>query len=132
MERLPRINLGRLILGLVLCLSLWGCGVVNSQPPKAVVEQAIAEKVAQTQSLLSRQLSPSTDISSPAQVGRVNITEHRWTTVADQPAVQIDGTYRLQGGGLTKAQQRQDRDFSLYLKRGETKDQWILVEPDNG
>jgi hypothetical protein len=129
MARLKAINLGRLILGLLLCLSLWGCGVVNPQPPKAAVESAIAQKVAQTQSLLSRQLALREESSSPAQVGRVKVTGHHWTTIANQPAVEVEGTYQLQGGGLTRAQQRQERDFSLYLKRGDTKDEWILVEP---
>ncbi|NJL49058.1 MAG: hypothetical protein HC929_18345, partial [Leptolyngbyaceae cyanobacterium SM2_5_2] len=86
MERLKAINLGRLILGLLLGLSLLGCGVTNPQPPKAVVEQAIAAKIAQTQSLLSRQLALPADTPSPAQVSQVKITAHHWTTVANQPA----------------------------------------------
>jgi hypothetical protein len=111
----------------VLCLSLWSCGVVNPSPARAVVADAIAHKVAQTQALLTRQLALPEE--APAQVGSVKITHHHWTTIGNQPVVALEGTYRLQGGGWARSQQRQTRPFSLYLQRGDSKDQWIVVDP---
>ncbi|MGG6239400.1 hypothetical protein ACQ4N7_12270 [Nodosilinea sp. AN01ver1] len=122
-------KLGRIVAIAVLCLSLWSCGLVNPRPPKAVVELAIAQKLAQTQAVLYRQFGSAVDPADLAQVGRIRISDHHWTTLANQPAVEVSGTYHLKGGQLTVAQRRQTRDFDLYLRRGDSKDQWLLLEP---
>ncbi|MEO1069702.1 MAG: hypothetical protein AAFW95_11380 [Cyanobacteria bacterium J06638_6] len=111
-----------------LCLSLWSCGLVNPRPPRAVIESAIAQKLSQTQAVLYRQLTPGTP-DDLAQVGRIRITDHQWTTVAGQPTADVVGTYHLKGGGLSGAQRKQTRAFEVYLQRGDTKGQWRLVEP---
>lgn len=118
----------RLMAIAVVCLSLWGCGLVNPRPPRAVVADAIAHKVAQTQALLSRQLATASQDSETFRVGSVKVTHHQWTTLADQPVVEVEGTYHLYGGGLTWAQQKQARDFDLYLQRGNTKTEWQVVD----
>ncbi|PSN13357.1 hypothetical protein C7293_16235 [filamentous cyanobacterium CCT1] len=122
-------RLGRIVAIALLCLSLWSCGLVNPRPPRAVVEMAIAQKLSQTQAVLYRQLESSVDPADLAQVGRIRISDHHWTTLANQPAVEVAGTYHLKGGQLTAAQRRQTRDFDLYLRRGDSKDQWLLLEP---
>lgn len=121
-------NLGRIVAIAVLCLSLWGCGLVNPPPPKAVVEMAIAQKLTQTQAMLYRQLDASIDPADRAQVGRIRITDHHRTSLGQQPAVEVAGTYHLKGGLLTGAQRRQTRPFDLYL-RDDGNDQWRLLEP---
>lgn len=122
-------KLGRIVAIAVLCLSLWSCGLVNPGPPRTVVEMAIAQKLAQTQAVLYRQFESSVDSGDLAQVDRIRISDHHWTTLADQPAVEIAGTYHLKGGQLTRAQRSQTRAFDLYLQRGDSKDQWLLLEP---
>ncbi|HSM81469.1 MAG TPA: hypothetical protein VLS96_07275 [Nodosilinea sp.] len=114
----------------MLCLSLVGCGMINPRPPQAVVEAAIAQKLSQTQLVLYRQLDASTPPTDLAQVNRIRVANHHWTTIANQPAVEIAGTYHLKGGGLSAAQRRQTREFDLYLQRGAEKGQWLLLEPD--
>ncbi|MGB3309040.1 MAG: hypothetical protein WBG32_21145 [Nodosilinea sp.] len=121
-------KLGRMVAIAVVCLSLWGCGLVNPRPPRAVVEMAIAQKLSQTQAVLYRQLESSVDPADLAQAGRIRIADHHWTTLASQPAVEVAGTYHLKGGQLTAAQRRQTRAFDLYLQR-DSKDQWLLLEP---
>ncbi|PSR19290.1 hypothetical protein C8255_03115 [filamentous cyanobacterium CCP3] len=122
-------KLGRIVAIAVLCLSLVSCGLVNPRPPRAVVEMAIAQKLSQTQAVLYRQFASSVDPADRAQVGRIRISDHHWTTLDNQPAVEVAGTYHLKGGQLTAAQRRQTRDFDLYLRRGDSKDQWLLLEP---
>ncbi|HIK44838.1 MAG TPA: hypothetical protein IGR64_08095 [Leptolyngbyaceae cyanobacterium M65_K2018_010] len=129
MAKLRSIRLGRLIVGLALALALWGCGLVNPVPPRAIVAAAIAQKVAATQALLSQQLALPEEAIIPTQVKSVRITDHHWITVANQSAVQVQGTYRLQGGGLARSQQRQVRDFTLVFSRGDSQDQWQVVDP---
>ena len=122
-------RLGQIVAIAVLCLSLVSCVLMIRRPPRAVVELAIAQKLAQTQAVLYRQFEPSVDPADLSQVGRIRIADHHWTTLANQPAVEVAGTYHLKGGQLTAAQRRQTRDFDLYLRRGDSKDQWLLLEP---
>ena len=134
MSKLASIRPVRWVVIGVLCLSLLGCGLINPRPPRAVVEGAIAQKLSQTQALLYRQFGQQAgrqfraDPADLAQVGRIRIADHHWTEIAGQPAVEVAGTYHLKGGGLTNAQRRQTRDFNLYLRRGATPDQWLLLE----
>ena len=118
---------------MVLCGALWGCSWGRPAPPRAVVAEAVTQKVAQTQVALQRQLGQA---SAPGgvdvpQASGVHVTQHRWITLNNQPAVAVSGTYHLKGGGLGWGQQRQTRPFSLYLRRvGE--DDWVLVDPPTG
>ena len=128
MRKLATLRPMRLVVIVGLCLTLWGCGLVNPRPPRAVVESAIAQKLSQTQAILYRQLAPTTP-DQLAQVGRIRITDHHWMTLAGQPTADVVGTYHLKGGELSRAQKRQTRDFEVYLQRGEVKGQWRLLEP---
>lgn len=129
MKKLAPKKLMRTIAIAVICLSIWGCGLINPRPPRAVIEAAIAQKLSQTQAVLYRQLVPAISPADLAQVSSLRITNHRWITLADQPAVEVTGSYRLKGGQLTTAQRRQTRAFDLYLRRGNTKESWLLLEP---
>lgn len=126
----PRRSLLRGGLLLVLCGVLWGCGWVNPAPPRSVVAEAVAQKVAQTQVELQRQLGLGADGEAMAvpQASGIHITEHHWITIDQQPAVAVSGTYHLKGGGLGWGQQRQTRPFTLYL-RPVDKDVWVAVDP---
>jgi hypothetical protein len=128
MRQLASYRPMRIIVIVGLCLSLWSCGLVNPRPPRAVIESAIAQKLSQTQAVLYRQLSPAAP-DELTQLSRIRITDHHWTTVAGEPTVDVVGTYRLKGGGLSGAQRRQTRNFEVYLQRGENEGQWRLVEP---
>ncbi|PZV06978.1 MAG: hypothetical protein DCF32_08535 [Leptolyngbya sp.] len=127
METIASMRPIRWVLMALLCLSLLGCGLINPSPPRAVVEGAIAQKLSQTQAVLYRQFAAAP--TERAQVGHIRITDHHWTEIAGQPTVEVAGTYHLKGGNLTSAQRHQTRDFDVYLQRGATKDQWLLLEP---
>lgn len=119
---------------LVLCLSLWGCGLVNPRPPRAVIEGAIAQTLSQTQTILYRELTPAAGAAGLAQVSGIRIRDHHWSSLANQPGtqqpmVEVVGTYHLKGGGLTPPQRRQVRAFDIYLQRGSTQDDWRLLAP---
>ncbi len=117
------------VLMALLCLSLLGCGLINPRPPKAVVEGAIAQKLSQTQAVLYRHFAAAP--TDRTQVGRIHVTDHHWTELSGQPTIEVIGTYHLKGGSLTNAQRGQTREFDVYLQRGATKDQWLLLEPVN-
>ncbi|MEB3289238.1 MAG: hypothetical protein VKI82_04950 [Leptolyngbya sp.] len=115
---------------MVLCGLLWGCGWGRPAPPRAVVAEAVAQKVAQTQVALQQQLG---GVVAPGsvdfpQASGIHVTGHRWITLNHQPTVAVNGTYHLKGGGLAWGQQRQTRPFSLYLRPTEG-DQWVAVDP---
>lgn len=115
---------------LVFCGGLWGCGLVNPAPPRSVVAVAVAQKVAQTQVTLQQQLGlgTATEAIDLPQASGIHVTGHHWITLNNQPAVEVNGTYHLKGGGLGWGQQRQTRPFSLYLRRA-GEDQWAVVDP---
>lgn len=127
METIASMRPIRWVLMAMLCLSLLGCGLINPRPPRAVVEGAIAQKLSQTQSVLYSQFAVAP--TDRTQVGRIRVTDHHWTELAGQPTVEVTGTYHLKGGSLTNAQRSQTREFDVYLRRGATKDQWLLLEP---
>lgn len=93
-----------------------------------MVAEAVAQRVAQTQVALQQQLGQSSEATPFPQASGIHITQHHWTSLNDQPAVVVEGTYHLKGGGLGWGQQRQARPFSLYLRRS-GEDQWVLVDP---
>jgi len=121
-----------LLLLLFLCFSLTGCSVFNAGPPTAVVERAIAQKLEQTQGVLRSQLSTEESSSNPFQVGKVSVSRQHQVLVGSQAAVEVEGTYTLKGGTLSRRQRQQQRPFDLYLKKGGKTDQWLLLEPGVG
>jgi hypothetical protein len=91
-----------------------------------VIEQAIAKRLAQTQTLFHGQATPG----QPApQVGHVRAQTQRRTTFDGGPALEVIGTYRLTGKGLSAAQQRLERDFDIYLQHRRDRDEWLLLHP---
>ncbi|XGB40996.1 MAG: hypothetical protein LVS60_11440 [Nodosilinea sp. LVE1205-7] len=125
----------KILLVVILCLGLGSCAGVGSKPPEAAIATAIAQKLERTQSLLARQLSVSQTTLPHLEVHRVIISHYQWTTL-DRPTtghprvVQVQGTYQLKGGGLSRRQQHQNRPFKLYLEppaSQEGKD-WVGIE----
>jgi hypothetical protein len=121
-------SLLRFPLLLTLCFSLLGCSIFNPWPPSGIVEQAIAQKLDQTQSLLSTQISGLEVASDSFRVGRVKINSRRSMSIEGQPVVEVSGTYTLKGRSLSRSQIRQARPFDIFLQRGETNEQWQLVD----
>lgn len=124
----PKSSPSPLLLAL-LCLILTGCGFFNPGPPSAVVEKAVAQKLVQTQELLRSQLSNPTDASS-FEIGRVKVDAKHNVTLDDRSVVEVEGTYTLKGGDLSRAQRRQQRPFEVLLQRGSEEEQWLLLEPN--
>ncbi len=119
-----------LLLIILLCLSLTGCGFFHPGPPKAVVEKAVAQKLVQTQELLRSQLASGGDAPKPLAVGQVKVSSKGSVTVGGQSAIEVQGTYTLKGGDLSRAQRQQSRPFDLYMQPGSDEDPWRLLEPD--
>jgi hypothetical protein len=118
------------VLCVVLGTMLGGCGWINPAPPRSVVAEAVAQKVAQTQVALQQQLGQSTEVRDWPQPSGIHMTEHHWMTLQNQPTLAVGGTYHLKGGGLGWGQQRQTHPFRLYLRRS-GEDQWQVVDPAN-
>jgi hypothetical protein len=116
----------------LLCLCLTGCGLFNPGPPGAVVEQAVAQKLAQTQSLLRSQLSGEDLAAATFEVGQVTVSSRHPVTLDHRSAVEVEGTYTLKGNTLNRSQRQQVRPFDIYLQRGADRDQWFLLEPNPG
>ncbi len=139
MEKLASIRPLRWLVMGMLCLSLLGCGVINPRPPRAVVESAIAQRLAQAQAVFDQQPiassnepranEPTADLPTPAQVGGVHIDHCDRVDVGGQWALEVTGTYRLRAGDLSNAQRRQARPFEIYLQR-DRQDQWFLLAPE--
>jgi len=118
-----------LLLVLTLCVLLSSCSWINPGPAKTVVEQAIAQKLMATQTLLRTQLPGESEATNPFAIGRVTVTSTRQISLDNQAAVEVEGTYTLKGGNLSRAQRQQVSPFNLYLQQGEDKEQWWLLEP---
>lgn len=111
----------------------------NPRPPQAVVEAAIAQRLAQAQAVFDGQpiasspapgsTGPTADLPTSAQVGGVRIDHHGRVDVGGQWALEVTGTYRLRAGDLSNAQRRQARPFDIYLQR-DRQDQWFLLTPE--
>ena len=115
---------------LLLCCFLTGCGLFNPGPSSAVVETAVAQKLLQTQELLRSQLAHEITAIQSFEVGRVKVSSKRKVTLGNQPAFEVEGTYTLKGGNLSRIQRQQSRPFDIYLQRGAEQDQWFLLEPN--
>jgi antitoxin YefM len=113
---------------LVLCGSLLGCGLLNPWPPKAIVQQAIAQKLDQTQSLLNTKISGVKATADSFRIGRVNVQSRRSVLLNGKSAVAVAGTYTIKGGNLAWSQRRQPRPFEILIRQGDTQDQWQLVD----
>jgi hypothetical protein len=113
---------------LTLCSSLLGCGLFNPWPPKAIVQQAIAQKLDQTHLLLSTKISGIEDPADSFRIGRVNVQSRRSVSLNGQSAVAVTGTYTIKGGDLVWSQRRRPRPFEILIRQGDTKDQWQLVD----
>ena len=121
----------------VLCLALGSCGLLSPRPPQAVVEDAIAQRLAQAQAVFDGQ--PIASFNNPAtnnpatltsaQVGGVHIDHYNRVEVGGQWALEVTGTYRLRAGDLSNAQRRQARPFDIYLQR-DRQDRWYLLTPE--
>jgi hypothetical protein len=94
-----------------------------------VVEQAVAQKLVQAQSLLRTQLTGEELETSGVEIGKVKVSSSQNVTLGDISAVEVEGIYTLKGGDLSRSQRQQTRPFDIYLQRGAEKDQWRLLEP---
>jgi hypothetical protein len=129
---LPADPSTRLLLLLFLCFSLTSCGLFNAGPSTTVVEKAVVQKLEQTQALLRSQLSSNEPATDSLGVGQVSISSTHRVVIGNQPAIEVEGTYRLKGGNLSRSQRREVRPFDLYLRQGSETDQWLLLEPVAG
>ncbi len=132
MARLTTMLPLQFLLVTLLCLGLWSCAGVDAKPPEAAVTAAIAQKLERTQSLLARQLALAEGTLANPRVDQVIIAHYHWTTLEQHRVVQVQGTYHLKGGSLSRSQQRQNRPFEVYLERREAQDGndgWVEIEP---
>jgi hypothetical protein len=139
MGKLTSISPLRWLVVGVLCLSLGSCGIFNPRPPHAIVEAAIAQRLAQAQVVFDGQpiasfnqpssSAPTANLPASTQVGGVRVDHYHRVNVGEQWALEVTGTYRLRSGDLSKAQRRQARPFDIYLQR-DRQERWYLLTPE--
>ena len=137
-----RVWTRRLLLGgVLLCLlvGLWGCGGRAEVPPQAVVERAIALRLAHVQQRLIAHLSPAIPQTPNFKLRQVIVTDRQPIQSADptlQNIYQVNGTYEalIQ---LPSRQTTESGQFEVYVQTDidDTTDpattRWYLAEPND-
>jgi hypothetical protein len=111
-----RDRLLRSLCMLVLAMLVTACNATGKAPTSALIEQAIALQVNQTQQALSQQLKLNLDASRFA-VQHLTITAQTPLMIDNLQAFRVQGTYDL----LTKLSKRdvtqRQNPFEVYLQR---------------
>ncbi|MEL6327663.1 MAG: hypothetical protein AAFQ61_12270 [Cyanobacteria bacterium J06626_23] len=123
-----------LVLGWVL-LGLWSCGGPTEVPPQAVVERAIALRMAHVQQQLITHLAPTTPQTPNFRLKQVTVTR-RQPLQTPENTYQVNGTYEaiIQ---LPSRQSLNSGDFELYIRAESDSStepaatRWYLAEPSD-
>lgn len=116
------------ILVLVLATLLTACGAIGA-PPRAVVQQAIAVQITQTQTALESQLYRQAAPATAFQIEDVKVTRRQSLAIASQPGYQIQGSYTMTLNFPERRVQKRNIAFEVYLQRQPTGKAWNLARP---
>jgi len=122
-------GIARRMLAWVLVMVVVGLGgcAYGGRPPMGDTTAALAQQLAQTQTLLSPHL-PGIQPAADYTVGNLSVTRRQTVQGGERPIVLVEGTYTLGGRALSRQQRRQTRPFRLYLQRL-PEGEWTLVPP---
>ena len=112
------------VLGIVV--SLTACN--GSQPPRALLNEALALQIQLTQSAIASSLDLSPMPIAPS-VSRVRVEEQDSFALGDEQGLRISGRFDWQ---LPGDRVQVDSPFELFLQRGARGQSWRLARPKGG
>ena len=116
----------QLLCVLSLVVSLTACG--GSQPPRALLNEALALQIQLTQSAIASSLDLTPMPIAPS-VSRVRVEDQESFALGDEQGLRISGRFDWQ---LPGDRVQVDSPFELFLQRGSRGQSWRLARPKGG
>ena len=111
---------------LSILVSLTACN--GSQPPRALLNEALALQIQLTQSAIASSLDLTPMPIAPS-VSRVRVEDQESFSVGDEQGLRISGRFDWQ---LPGDRVQVDSPFELFLQRGSRGQSWRLARPKGG
>ena len=109
---------------LSIMVSLTACN--GSQPPRALLNEALALQIQLTQSAIASSLDLTPMPIAPS-VSRVRVEDQESFALGDEQGLRISGRFDWQ---LPGDRVQVDSPFEVYLQRGERGESWRLARPN--
>jgi len=111
---------------LSIVVSLTACN--GSQPPRALLNEALALQIQLTQSAIASSLDLTPMPIAPS-VSRVRVEDQESFALGDEQGLRISGRFDWQ---LPGDRVQVDSPFELFLQRGSRGQSWRLARPNGG
>ena len=111
---------------LAVVVSLTACN--GSQPPRALLNEALALQIQLTQSAIASSLDLTPMPIAPS-VSRVRVEDQESFALGDEQGLRISGRFDWQ---LPGDRVQVDSPFELFLQRGSRGQSWRLARPKGG
>ena len=111
---------------LSIMVSLTACN--GSQPPRALLNEALALQIQLTQSAIASSLDLTPMPIAPS-VSRVRVEDQESFSLGDEQGLRISGRFDWQ---LPGDRVQVDSPFELFLQRGSRGQSWRLARPKGG
>ena len=111
---------------LSIVVSLTACN--GSQPPRALLNEALALQIQLTQSAIASSLDLTPMPIAPS-VSRVRVEDQESFSLGDEQGLRISGRFDWQ---LPGDRVQLDSPFELFLQRGSRGQSWRLARPKGG
>ena len=111
---------------LTIVVSLTACN--GSQPPRALLNEALALQIQLTQSAIASSLDLTPMPIAPS-VSRVRVDDQESFALGDEQGLRISGRFDWQ---LPGDRVQVDSPFELFLQRGSRGQSWRLARPKGG
>ena len=111
---------------LSIVVSLTACN--GSQPPRALLNEALALQIQLTQSAIASSLDLTPMPIAPS-VSRVRVEDQESFALGDEQGLRISGRFDWQ---LPGDRVQVDSQFELFLQRGSRGQSWRLARPKGG
>ena len=111
---------------LSIVVSLTACN--GSQPPRALLNEALALQIQLTQSAIASSLDLTPMPTAPS-VSRVRVEDQESFALGDEQGLRISGRFDWQ---LPGDRVQVDSPFELFLQRGSRGQSWRLARPKGG
>ena len=111
---------------LSIVVSLTACN--GSQPPRALLNEALALQIQLTQSAIASSLDLTPMPIAPS-VSRVRVEDQESFALGDEQGLRISGRFDWQ---LPGDRVQVDSSFELFLQRGSRGQSWRLARPKGG
>ena len=119
-------SLFQLLCVLSIVVSLTACN--GSQPPRALLNEALALQIQLTQSAIASSLDLTPMPIAPS-VSRVRVEDQESFALGDEQGLRISGRFDWQ---LPGDRVQVDSPFELFLQRGSRGQSWRLARPKGG